>query len=163
MIDGFSRYNQVVVHDDNKDKTSFTTPWGTFMYDKMPFGLTNASATFHRATNIAFVGEKDKFIVVYLDVIKIFSQSDVELLNHLKKTFQKCRIIGQSLNPKKSLFAMEEGRLVGDILHHKVQRLTMLEQKQFKKFACLEIGRKFSHSQVRSIFSGDLFLISLRQ
>jgi hypothetical protein len=42
MIDGFSGYNQIVVHEDDKEKTAFTTPWGTFMYDKMPFGLMNA-------------------------------------------------------------------------------------------------------------------------
>ena len=46
MIDDFSGYNQIVVHEDDKNKTMFTTPWGTFMYDKMPFGLMNVGATF---------------------------------------------------------------------------------------------------------------------
>jgi hypothetical protein len=46
MIDGFSGYNQIAFHEDDKEKTTFTTPWGTFMYDKMPFGLMNAGATF---------------------------------------------------------------------------------------------------------------------
>jgi hypothetical protein len=46
MIDSFSGYNQIVVHDDDREKTAFTTPWGTFMYDKMPFGLMNAGANF---------------------------------------------------------------------------------------------------------------------
>jgi hypothetical protein len=46
MIDGFSGYNQIAVHQDDKEKTAFTTPWGTFMYDKMPFGLMNAGETF---------------------------------------------------------------------------------------------------------------------
>ena len=41
MIDGFSGYNQISMHPDDKEKTTFTTPWGTFMYDKMPFGLMN--------------------------------------------------------------------------------------------------------------------------
>jgi hypothetical protein len=45
-IDDFSEYNQIVVCEHDKEKTSFTTPWGTFMYDKMPFGLMNAGATF---------------------------------------------------------------------------------------------------------------------
>ena len=36
MVDGFSRYNQIEMHPDDREKTSFTTPWGTFMYDKMP-------------------------------------------------------------------------------------------------------------------------------
>jgi hypothetical protein len=46
MIDGFSGYNQIAVHEDDKEKTAFTTPWGTFMYDKMPFRLMNARAMF---------------------------------------------------------------------------------------------------------------------
>ena len=46
MIDGFSGYNQIVMNEQDKEKTAFTTPWVTFMYDKMPFGLMNAGATF---------------------------------------------------------------------------------------------------------------------
>jgi hypothetical protein len=34
MIDGFSGYNQIAVHQDDKEKTAFTTRWGTFMYEK---------------------------------------------------------------------------------------------------------------------------------
>ena len=43
------------MHPDEREKTSFTTPWGTFMSDKMPFGLMNPGATFQRAMDIAFV------------------------------------------------------------------------------------------------------------
>ena len=56
MIDGFSGYNQIVVHPEDREKTVFTTPWGTFMYDKMPFALMNARATFQRPMDIAFCG-----------------------------------------------------------------------------------------------------------
>ena len=48
MVDGFSGYNQISMHPDDKEKTTFTTPSGTFMYDKMPFGLMNVGATFQR-------------------------------------------------------------------------------------------------------------------
>ena len=75
MVDGFSWYNQITMHPDDREKTTFTTPWGTFMYDKMPFGLMNAGDTFQRAMDIAFVGERDKFVVIYLDDITFFSQS----------------------------------------------------------------------------------------
>ena len=66
--------------------------------------------------DIAFPRETGKFIVVYLDDMIVFSQSDEEHLRHLKQTFQKCRKYGLSLNPKKFLFAMEEGRLLGHIV-----------------------------------------------
>jgi len=67
MMDGFSGYNQVTMHLDDRQNTTFTTPWGNFMYDKIPFGLINAGANFQRAMDIDFVGERDKFIIIYVD------------------------------------------------------------------------------------------------
>ena len=49
-----SQVTQILVHPDDQLKTTFTTPWGTFMYLKMPFGLMNAGATFQRAMDIAY-------------------------------------------------------------------------------------------------------------
>jgi hypothetical protein len=46
MIDGFSGYNQIVMHEKDRELIAFTIPWVTFMYDKMLFGLMNACATF---------------------------------------------------------------------------------------------------------------------
>jgi len=60
------------MHLDDRYKTTFTTPWGTFMYDYMPFGIINVGATFQRATNITFVGEMNKFIVIYVDNMTFF-------------------------------------------------------------------------------------------
>ena len=54
------------------------------MHEKMPFGLMNTGATFQRAVDIAFAGERDKFVVIYLDDIAVFSKSDEEHLMHLK-------------------------------------------------------------------------------
>jgi hypothetical protein len=116
MFFGYSRYNQISVMEEEKMKTTFTTPWGTFMYENMPFGLMNAEATFQRAMDIDFIGEKYNFVVIYLDGITIFSTSDEEQLQHLKNTFEKCRRYGISLNPKKSHFSMEEGKILGHIV-----------------------------------------------
>ena len=46
LLHGFSGYNQVLVLPSDQHKTTFTTPWGTFIYVKIPFGLMNAGATF---------------------------------------------------------------------------------------------------------------------
>ena len=73
FLDGFSGYNQVSVHPDDQEKTAFTTPWGNFMYAKMPFGLMNAGATFQRVVDIAFVGLKDTFVLIYLDDFIVYS------------------------------------------------------------------------------------------
>jgi len=76
LLDGFSRYNQILVHPDDQEKTDFTTPWGTRMYIKMPFGLKNAGATFQREMDIAFAKEIHDFLIIYLDDLTIFSKSD---------------------------------------------------------------------------------------
>jgi hypothetical protein len=116
MIDGFSGYNQIYVLPEDKENTTFTTPWGTFMYAKIPFGLMNAGATFQRAMDISFIGEKGKFVVIYLDDITVFSKYDQGNYHHLEKVFLKCINYGLSLNPKKSLFFMKEGKLLGHIV-----------------------------------------------
>jgi hypothetical protein len=93
--------------------TTFTTPWGTSMYDKMSFGLINSRVTFQRDMDIAFVGERYKFIIIYLDDMIVFSQTNEDYIKHLRKTFVKCRRFGLSLNPKMSYFSMEEGKILG--------------------------------------------------
>eukprot|EP00253_Pinus_taeda_P002984 PITA_02984 len=123
LLNGYSGYNQILVHEDDRDKTAFTTPWGTFHYAKMPFGLKNVGATFQRAMDITFTNEKDVFLVVYLDDLIVFSNSDEEHIYHLNIVFQRCRKYGISLNPKKSLFTMDEGKLLGHIISKKGIRI----------------------------------------
>jgi hypothetical protein len=144
MIDGFSGYNQIAVSEPDKEKTAFTTPWGTFMYDKMPFGLMNAGATFQRAMDIAFVDERDKFVVIYLDDLTVFSKSDEEHIIHLKQTFEKCRKFGLSLNPKKSHFAMQEGKLLGHIVSRDGIRI---DPKRVEAIETLAIPRNVKEIQ----------------
>ena len=63
--------------------------------------------------DIAFAGEIGKFVVIYMVDITVYSRSDRENLHHFEKVFMKCRKFGISLNPKKSNFALEEGKLLG--------------------------------------------------
>ena len=82
----------------------------------MPFGLKNARATFQRAMDIAFAKDIHDFLVIYLDDLTAFSKSDQKHLDHLRQVFLICRKYGISLNPKKSLFGLEEGKLLGHII-----------------------------------------------
>ena len=86
------------------------------MYLKMPFGLMNVGETFQRAMDIAFEKEIHDFLVIYLDDITIFSKTDNEHLEHLRRVLLKCRKFGISLNPKKTIFGLEEGKLLGHII-----------------------------------------------
>lgn len=63
MMDGFSSYNQVLVDEKEQFKSTFTTPWGTYVHVRMSHGLINVGATFQRAMDIAFVEYIDKFMV----------------------------------------------------------------------------------------------------
>jgi hypothetical protein len=69
-------------------KTTFCTPWGTYVYRKMPFGLINAGATFQRAMDIAFRGLINQSVVVYLDDVTIFSKNKNDHLAHLQAVLQ---------------------------------------------------------------------------
>eukprot|EP00253_Pinus_taeda_P003411 PITA_03411 len=102
FLDGFSRYNQVLVHPDDRLKTTFRTKWGTYAYHKMPFGLINAGATFQREMDIAFKGLINKIVVVYLDDITVFSKKRSNHLHDLNQIFERCRrlIAGASNIPK---------------------------------------------------------------
>ena len=54
FLHGYSGYNQVMVEEEDRLKTTFTTKWGTFAYRRMPFRLINAGATSQRAIDYDF-------------------------------------------------------------------------------------------------------------
>ena len=101
LLDGFSRYNQVLVAEKDQLKTKFRTKWGTFSYRRIHAGLMNIGATFQRAMDIAFRGLSGHYVVVYLDDVTIFSKRREGHAFHLKQIFDSCRRYGISLNLKK--------------------------------------------------------------
>ena len=103
--------------------------------------------------DIAFVGERDKFVVIYLDDITVFSQSDDEHLKHLKQTFLKCRKYGLSLNPNKSHFAVQEGKLLGHLILADGIRIDLERVK-----AILKISLPRSKKDVQSFIGKINFL-----
>ena len=105
-----------MVGEEDRLKTTFRTKWGTFAYRRIPFGLINAGAMFQRAMDIAFHGLIGRSAMVYLDDITIFSKKRGEHDFHLKKIFERCQKYGISLNPKKCVFAITEGKLLGHIV-----------------------------------------------
>jgi hypothetical protein len=123
------------------------------MYAKIPFGLMNVGATFQWAMDIAFVNEKDKFIVIYLDDITVFSDSDDQHLEHLRNVFQKCRKFGISLNPKKSNFGMQEGKLLKHIISREGIKIDPNRVE-----AILKINTPMSKKEIQSFLGKVNFL-----
>jgi hypothetical protein len=86
------------------------------VYAQMPFGLKNVGATFQRDMDHAFEGLIGKFMENYQDDLTVHSKTRNEHIHHLRKVFERCRLYGVSLNPKKCLFVVVEGKLLGHIV-----------------------------------------------
>ncbi|KAI9176363.1 hypothetical protein LWI28_001838 [Acer negundo] len=86
-----SGYLQVRVAEGDEAKTTMITRYGSFEFLVMPFRLTNAPATFCNLMNDVLYEFLDKFVVVYLDDIVIYSNSLEEHVAHLRQAFSRLR------------------------------------------------------------------------
>jgi hypothetical protein len=77
-------YHQLKVRESNIPKTTFTTCYGLYEYTVMSFGLTNAPAYFMNLMNKVFMQYLDKFIVVFIGDILIYSKTKEEHEEHLR-------------------------------------------------------------------------------
>ena len=74
LLHGFSGYYQISLKPSDSHKTTFTTCWGTYAYNKMPFGLINVGNTFQHAMAISFKGLLGNIIVFYFNDLTVFSK-----------------------------------------------------------------------------------------
>ena len=88
-IDLRSGYYQLKIQLSDIPKIAFVTRYGQYEFTVMPFGLTNAPAYFMNLMNIVFMEELDKFIVVFIDDILIYSRSAEEHKQHLRVILNK--------------------------------------------------------------------------
>jgi hypothetical protein len=83
-VDRRSRYHQLKVQECDIPKITFDSRYGQYEFTVMPFGLTNAPTYFMYMMNKVFMEYLDKFIVVFIDDILVYSRSEEEHEGHLR-------------------------------------------------------------------------------
>ena len=90
-IDLRTGYHQLRVREVDIPKTTFRIRYGHFKFTMMPFGLTNAPKTFMDFMHRVFQPYLDRFVVVYVDDILIYSKSEEDHEGHLRVILQTLR------------------------------------------------------------------------
>ncbi|GBG82741.1 hypothetical protein CBR_g36270 [Chara braunii] len=112
-LDLKSGYHQLEIRKEDRYKTTFKTRYGHFEWLVMPFGLTNAPATFQAAMATEFRHMMDRFVLIYLDDILVYSRSLDEHVEHLRTVLERLRQAKYKANHDKCEFAQQELEYLG--------------------------------------------------
>ncbi|GJW41541.1 putative nucleotidyltransferase, ribonuclease H [Tanacetum coccineum] len=116
-IDLRSGYHQLRVHEDDIPKTAFRTRYGHFEFTVMPFGLTNALAVFMDLMNRVCKPYLDKFVIVFIDDILIYSKTKEEHEVHLKLVLELLRKEKLYAKFSKCEFWLQEVHFLGHVVN----------------------------------------------
>jgi hypothetical protein len=115
-VDLASGYHQIRMHEDSIDKIAFKTRYGHYEFVVMPFGLTNAPATFQSVMNSILAPFLDRFVLVYLDDILIYSKSMADHVEHLKSVLAALREHKFYCKRSKCQFGSKQVEYLGHLL-----------------------------------------------
>ena len=119
FLDGYSGYNQLAIHPDDQEKTTFTCPFGTYAFQRMPFVLCNAPATFQRCMMAIFSDFLGESMEVFVDDFSVFGPSFDACLEHLTQILDVCVKKRLVLSWEKSHFMVREGIVLGHLVSSK--------------------------------------------
>ncbi|KAB2631036.1 S ribonuclease [Pyrus ussuriensis x Pyrus communis] len=111
-IDLRSSYYQLKISRDDVPKTAFRTRYGHYEFLVMPFGLTNAPAAFMDLMNRVFQPYLDRFVIVFIDDILVYSKSKAEHVRHLTLVLKRLREHQLYAKFSKCQFWLDQGILV---------------------------------------------------
>ncbi|WVZ77137.1 hypothetical protein U9M48_025037 [Paspalum notatum var. saurae] len=118
-IDLRSGYYQIKIRKEDIPKTAFSTRYGLYEYLVMSFGLTNAPAFFMYMMNSVFMNELNKFVVVFIDDILIYSKNEKEHEEHLRIVLARLREHKLYAKFSKCAFWLKEVGFLGHVLSEK--------------------------------------------
>jgi hypothetical protein len=113
FLGAYSGYHQISLTIDNEEKTVFIMPFRIFCYIKMAFGLKNGGPTYQKCVHTVLEGQIGRNIEAYIDDIVVKSEKCRDLLDDLKEIFDNLRKFKMMLNPKKCVFGVSSGKLLG--------------------------------------------------
>ena len=116
FLDGYSGYNQIAIHPDDQEKTTFTCSFGTFAFKRMSFGLCNAPAKFQRCMTMIFSDFLCDSLKVFMDNFSLFGDDFDSCLAHLTKILEICVRKRLVLSWEKSHFMVREGVVLGHLV-----------------------------------------------
>ena len=114
-IDLCSCYHQLKIREDDISRTAFRTCYGHFEFRVMPFGLTNAPTTFMDLMNRVFRPYLDRFVIVFIDDILIYSRTMEEHDEHLTIVLQTLREQQLCAKREKYDFWMTDVKFLGHV------------------------------------------------
>jgi hypothetical protein len=115
-IDLRSGYHQLKIRESDIPKSAFHTRYGLYEYTVMSFGLINAPAYFMYLMNKVFMEYLDKFVVVFIDDILIFSKTEEEHERHLRMVLEKLRSNQLYAKFSKCEFWLTEVAILGHVI-----------------------------------------------
>lgn len=115
-IDLKKGYHQFLVKKSDRYKTAFVTRYGQYEWNVLPFGLCNAPATFMRGMHDIFRDYLDKFVVIFLDDILIYSKTKEEHQKHLRLVLQRLREHKLYANVDKCKFFRKQVKFLGHVI-----------------------------------------------
>jgi hypothetical protein len=107
LLDCFSGYHQIWLCKEDKEKTSFITPFSTYCY------LKNTGPTSCRMTKAILKDQMQRNVFAYVDEIVVASKKKATQIQDLAETFANMRKAQLKLNPKKCVFGMRKGKVLG--------------------------------------------------
>jgi hypothetical protein len=113
FLNAYSGYHEINLIVGDEEKTAFIMTIGIFCYTKMVFRLKNRGATYQKCVHTVLEGQIRRNIEAYIDDIVVKSEKRGDLLDDLKEAFDNLRKFKMMLNPKKCVFGVSSGKLLG--------------------------------------------------